>query len=188
MLQCLALAEKYVVMEPRSGWTSAPLPTSAMNMIRGVRRVHIASGLTFAPTTMAATMLRGMLREYIRIHHIDAVAPNRKCPFPHTHVNNVLLKLLRTPDGVVVDGTRVDYTKFRWVSGRACFEMLAETGNRGDEARRFTFASLVWFIGGAEVHSPTQWKHATPYGTSKEDVAKCMAILLRRMSSNAQRI
>ena len=38
-----------------------------------------------------------MLREYVRVHRIDAVAPERKCAFPHEAGNNVLLGLLSAP-------------------------------------------------------------------------------------------
>jgi hypothetical protein len=155
MLHCIALVRKYLTMSARSHASPGPLPDSAMAMIRGVRRVHIAAGLTFASSDLAKHVLKGMLREYVRIHRVDAVAPNRKCPFSHEVGNNVLLQLLRVAEGAAYKGRRVAFSEYKWLSARACFETLAETGNRGDEARRFTFASLVWKIGGAEVACPT---------------------------------
>jgi hypothetical protein len=123
---------------------SGPLPDSAMAMVRGVRRVHLAAGLTFAPAELAKHVLKGMLREYVRIHKVDAVCPDRKCAFPHEVGNNVLLRLLNVADGASYKGRHVSYDQYKWLSARACFEVLTETGNRGDESRRFTYSSLVW--------------------------------------------
>ena len=156
VLQCIVLIRKYVTMKPRSASSPGALPESAMQLIRGVRRVHLAAGLSFANFDMARGVLRGMMREYVRIYKVTAVAPNRKCPFPHEAGNNVLLGLLNAPQGGTHRGQTIDYASYKWFSLRACFEVLAETGNRGDEARRFTFGSLVWKIGGAEVAAPSR--------------------------------
>jgi hypothetical protein len=178
VLQCIALIEKWADMQPRSHSSPGALPGSAMSMLGGVRRTHTIAGLSFAPSQMAAQVLKGMLREYVRIHKLDGVAPERKCAFPHEVGHNVLLGLLRTPDGSSWKSHTVDYSEYRWRSARAAFETAAETGNRGDELRRFTFASLVWKIGGREVAAPSDAQLASlgeddgvwlKHSTSKSD-------------------
>ena len=95
-----------------------------MQLIRGVRRVHLAAGLSFANFDMARGVLRGMMREYVRIYKVTAVAPDRKCPFPHEAGNNVLLGLLNAPQGGTHRGLTIDYASYKWFSLRACFEVL----------------------------------------------------------------
>ena len=66
---------------------------------------------------------------------------------------SVIDDMLRAPD--------VEWDTYHWTAVRACFATLAEEGSRKDEVAkekastpfrkgRFTFASLVWKIGGAE--------------------------------------
>ena len=59
----------------------------------------------------------------------------------------------------------LDKSSYYWIAVDACFQTLAEEGSRKDEVAkksaatpfrkgRFTFASLVWYIGGAELRRP----------------------------------
>ena len=164
LLPALAILIMYAEMSPRSHADPAPNPRSVMAKVYGVAREHAKRGIKMAPLTMAAQVVQGMLRRYVEIHGADSLAPSRKKPL----TNAIILLMLAARDCATLGGSLVVcWATYFWISVRATFSVLAETGMRkGDVSKatkstphkkgRLTFAKLKWRIGGVEMAAPTR--------------------------------
>ena len=89
-------------------------------------------------------------------HDVHTLVPERKLSFTDT----IVADIFRCPDGASRGALTVRWDEYYWIAVDACFETLSEEGSRKDVVAkksaqtpfrkgRFTFASLVWFIGGS---------------------------------------
>ena len=148
-------------MRKRPGWHTPPSPLSALQVLRGVRRVHKRLGVPMAPLTMAVVLVNRLLDDYVRRHGHDALQPKRKEPL----TNPIIIGMLHLPDGTPIGSARVDWTALGWVALRAMYATLAQTGMRKSEValpanetfckRHLSRAALAWRIGGDFVTSPS---------------------------------
>jgi hypothetical protein len=162
LLVCLAFLLMYRDMRPRSRGDPMAKPQSCMNKLYAVRRAHERRGLKMVSLSMVDKVMKGMLRDYILEHDVDALAPKRKVPF----TNDMIIQMLATPDGASLGTLAVNRQSYFWVSAFATVATLAETGQRkGDISKpkattpfqrgRMTFAKLVWRIAGEKVPDPS---------------------------------
>ena len=173
--ECLLLAAglPFILgrMRRRPGWSTPPSPLSALQVLRGVRRVHKRLGTPMAPLTMACVLMNKLLDNYVRRHGHDALMPKRKEPL----TNPIICALLYLAQGTPVGGSgsgkalpssaKVDWAACEWVSVRAMFATLAQTGMRKSEValpageefgkRHLSRAAIAWRIGGRFITSPT---------------------------------
>ena len=185
ILKAVVLVRKYMTMRPRSNADAAADPRSAMACISGVSREHQRRGISMAPSDVAWRVLKGMCRSYVLTHGVRDV--RRKKPLDNTKIAG----MLATPEGAARAGLVWSWRSYAGVAHRAWICTLAEEGSRKDEIARgeasapsckgrFTFASLVWKIGGVEVPDPTPAQLASlseargdgaylEHGTAKND-------------------
>ena len=156
-----AMMHFYDQMHPRRRTDPAANPGSAKKVIEGVARRHVVRGIKMVPMTVVNLAVKGMCREYIEQYGVDTLVPERKLPF----TDAILRDIFRTPEGSRRGALTVRWSDYHWIAVRACFATLAEEGSRKDEVAkktadtpfkkgRFTFASLVWKIGGDELRRP----------------------------------
>ena len=148
-------------MRRRPGWRTPPSPLSALQVLRGVRRVHKRLGTPMVPLTMAVVLVNRLLDNYVRLHGHDALQPKRKEPL----TNPIICAMLSLPQGTPVGKRRVDWSQLEWIALRAMYATLAQTGMRKSEValpaddpfgkRHLSRAALAWRIGGRFVVSPT---------------------------------
>ena len=153
-----AMMHFYDQMHPRRRTDPAANPGSAKKVIEGVARRHVVRGIKMVPMTVVNLAVKGMCREYIEQYGVDTLVPERKLPF----TDAIMRDIFRTPEGSRRGALTVRWSDYHWIAVRACFATLAEEGSRKDEVAkrtadtpfkkgRFTFASLVWKIGGDEL-------------------------------------
>ena len=153
-------------MEGRRGFDEhgrrlPPLPGSVANVLRGVRRAHKRLGLPMASMSLAMRVCETLLNRYRDEHGPEALQPHRKEPLS----NQQVAALVSLRQGTPVGSTRVDYSDLYWISLRAMYCTLAQTGFRKSEVcvpdgkpfgrRHLSRANLAWKIGGRFVRSPT---------------------------------
>jgi hypothetical protein len=162
LLPALAILRFYADMSPRSKSDPAPNPRSALNKLYGIARAHKNRGYVMAPFTMAIRVMTGMLRKYVAEHGADCLAPSRKNPL----TNEMILDMFDTPDGSRSGRLVVAWSEYKWVSAKATFSVLAETGMRKADVSKptkaspqqkgkLTFASLRWRIGDVRLAAPS---------------------------------
>jgi hypothetical protein len=158
-LQAAALPWILSRMQPRG--RQFPLPTSAMQVILGVRRIHRRLGYDTVPFRQVSSVLKALMHEYCEIHGPEALLPHRKSPLPPEVVRG-LLGLCK--DAGVVIGSRVVHNSPFWISLTCLIATMAQSGLRKAEIssqKAFTKkdmsrASLYWLIQGVTVRSPTR--------------------------------
>ena len=142
------------------GYRKQALPSSAANVVRGVRRIHskYVPPITMVPFAHVASVLKGMNALYLREHDYRMLLRKRAEPWRKAHDHLAKFFKLRTQLGTSVAGYIVAHTVF-WVSYFACCETMASTGSRKSEMVTSTAglwrgteclsrASLVWVIAG----------------------------------------
>ena len=159
----LAAALPFILtrMRKRPGRDTAPTPLSALQVLRGVRRVHKRLGTPMAPLSLATVLCKKLLADYVRKHGHDALMPKRKEPL----TNPIIVSMLQLPNGTPVGSERIDWSTLEWTSLRACYATLAQTGMRKSEVAlpagvtfsraHLSRAALAWRIGGRFIVSPT---------------------------------
>ena len=147
---------------PHYGRPRPPQPQSALNVLRGVRAEHVASGITPPPLQLAARRSHELMLKYMREYGQQNLVEQRKAPLNH----QLITAMLAVPNGAPI---RKKGGKWRWDSSfgestRALFHTLAQTGfrkaeiavDRGEwDNTRLSFHSLRWKIRGKTVHSPS---------------------------------
>jgi hypothetical protein len=158
-LQAAALPWILSRMQPRG--RQFPLPTSAMQVILGVRRIHRRLGYDTVPFRQVSSVLKSLLHEYCEIHGPESLLPHRKSPLPPEVVTG-LIGLCKEA-GVVIGSRVVHHSPF-WVSMACLIAAMAQSGLRKAEIssqKSFTKkdmsrASLFWDIQGVTVRNPTR--------------------------------
>ena len=142
----------------------APLPSSAMNVLRGVRRIHKSQTpkIHMVPVAEVSDTLLGLVESYKQQHGYKMLLPRRKEPWRRPWV--VRISKLRHSRHLTLAGRRVDASLF-WCSWFAMWDVLCQTGFRKAEVsvpssgcfnpqEHLTRASLMWRIKGVEVADP----------------------------------
>ena len=114
-----------------------------------------------ASFSLAMRVCETLLNRYRDEHGPEALQPHRKEPLP----NSTVAALCGLPQGMLVGKSRVDYACLEWVSLRAQYCTLAQTGFRKSEVcvpdgkpfgrRHLSRGNLAWKIGGRFVRSPS---------------------------------
>ena len=149
----LALLFIYGRMGCRTGRRAPPRPSSALAVLRGIRRAHDRLGVKMADLSLATRLADALNREYIDAHGWEALQVDRVAPL----TNPLIAGMLKAE---AVAGDSVSATV-----GRALWATLAQTGFRkaevslGGEASFgpdcLTRHNVRWRIGGVEVADPT---------------------------------
>lgn len=115
------------VLQPK-GRQLPPKPSSAMAVLRGVRRIHVKRlGIETVSLTAAVQVCDGMLREYAERHGPEALIPRRKEPF----TRELILGLLNISNGTrLSDGSTVNWDTLEWRMMRALICFMAQSGFR----------------------------------------------------------
>ena len=137
------------------------LPSSVGNVIRGVRRIHKRLGVPMASMSLAMRLCETLLNRYRDEHGPEALQPHRKEPLTNPQVR----AFCSLPHGLVVGSSRVDHAGLEWISLKAQYNTLAQTGFRKSEVcvpdgkpfgrRHLSRGNLAWKIGGRFERSPT---------------------------------
>ena len=141
-----------------------PKPPSALQVLRGIRRVHTKRlGIETVPLTLAVRVVEGLLREYAHRHGPEALIPARKEPFS-TAIIKRLLHLIATAEGARVGHRVVRCGTLPWRSLATLIHFMAQCGFRkaevalaaGDEfgLMHLSLASVVWRIAAASPDGP----------------------------------
>ena len=151
-LLCMALILMYSWMRPRSRADPAADPRNAFKKLHAVRRIHRKRWppVEMVSLSVVATILKGMLREFVEIHGFRTLVPKRKLPL----TNHMADGILCVYEGATRAGLTVARTAYYWVAMLCLFAVLLETGMRkdevtGDKGRNgLSFTSCSWKIGG----------------------------------------
>ena len=151
-LVCMALILMYSWMRPRSHADPAADPRNAFKKLHAVRRIHRKRWppVEMVSLTVVATVLKGMLREFVEVHGFRPLVPKRKLPL----TNHMADGMLGVYEGATRAGLTVTRASHHWVAMLCLFTVLLETGMRkdevtGDKGRNgLTFASCSWKVGG----------------------------------------
>ena len=149
----LALLFIYGRMNCRKGRRHPPKPSSALAVLRGIRRAHARLGVQMADLSLATRLADSLNREYIDAHGWEALQVDRVAPL----TNSLIEGMLQSPP---VAGHDVGA-----VSGRALWATMAQTGFRKAEValgREAIFGpscltrhNLRWRIAGQELADPS---------------------------------
>ena len=115
------------VLRPK-GRPLPPKPSSAMAVLRGVRRIHKRMGIETVSLSVAVQACEGMLRQYAERHGPEALLPHRKEPFTREIILSFISDDLNGTR--LADGSTVDWSKLEWIEWRALVCFLAQSGFR----------------------------------------------------------
>ena len=159
-LLCMALILMYSWMRPRSRTDPAADPRNAFKKLHAVRRIHRKRWppVEMVSLSVVATVLKGMLREFVEVHGFRSLVPKRKLPL----TNHLADGILSVYEGATRAGLTVARATYHWIAMLCLFAVLLETGMRkdevtGDKGRNgLTFASCTWKVGGT-VYAVLTW-------------------------------
>ena len=148
---------------PARGHRDQALPSSAANVVRGVRRIHqrYVPRVDMVEFAAVADVLKGMNQQYLETHGYRKMLRKRAEPWRKHHLHKICD--LRKQVGVKVGKYTISVSLF-WVSYFAIIETMASSGSRKSEmaveglwnkARHLSRGSIVWHINGQMVTSPT---------------------------------
>ena len=150
---------------PARGHRDQALPSSAANMVRGVRRIHRryiprVDMVEFA-AVLVSNVLKGMNQQYLEAHGYRKMLRKRAEPWRRYRLHK--LCSLRKQTGTKVGKYIISVSLF-WVSYFAIIETMASSGSRKSEmmveglwskAWHLSQGSIIWHINGQMVTSPT---------------------------------
>lgn len=85
-----AAAVPWILSRMKSRGRPRPLPSSAVAVIRAVRRVHVSKGYELPPLKMVNLVLRGICDEYLELHGPESLWPHRKEPFQTKTIHGLM--------------------------------------------------------------------------------------------------
>jgi hypothetical protein len=144
----------WILQRMRGRGRKFPLPSSAANIIKGIRRVHITKGYELPPLTLVNRVLAGICDEYIELHGPESLRPHRKEPIP--------FELICALMSWIKENVQDDDLKLSCITAVA---LLTQSGLRKAEIssirRIFTKkcmsrASVTWLIDDVPVPHPTK--------------------------------
>jgi len=149
----LALLFIYGRMGCRKGRIKPPRPSSALAVLRGIRRAHDRLGVKMADLSLATRLADSLNREYIEAHGWEALQVDRVAP-----LTNSLIECMLAADAVAGDSVGA-------AMGRALWATMAQTGFRKAEVAQssgeafgpscLTRHNLRWRIQGVETADPS---------------------------------
>ena len=156
---------RYRELVPRSRRDAAAKPQSVRPYIDTVRNAHKRRGITLPPSSVVTNVLRGLLREYVRVHGSDALIPSRKEPIENAHVVSMYAHVRSASAGVnVTRSVTVSHGGVRFLCFRALLNALRQTGARKGDMIPVTAAEFDlscvrrsnarWLIGGKIYRDP----------------------------------
>ena len=157
-----------------------PKPSSALQVLRGVRRVHVKRlQVETVPLTLAVAVVEGLLREYAVRHGPEALIPQRKEPLSAAIIER-LLHIIATQEGARVAHKVLRCGTLPWRSLAGLIHFMAQCGFRkaevalapGDEfgPMHLSMANVVWRIAAASPDGP-DGKHTFIVCPTKEQLA-----------------
>lgn len=160
-----SLAVPWILARMSPGHHSVvPKPASAVQVIRGVRRVLTTMGMEPPPMAAINLVLKGLNRSYLDLHGPEALEVHRTEAIPHRWQVE-LVRLFRSSGRKLGQHTTQGGTSRTWVSLRALLCTLSQTGMRKAEVtsqtRAFTKAdlarsNLTWVVRGVVTQDPTR--------------------------------
>ena len=152
----------YSRMQPRRGFATPPRPASAVNVLRGIKRMHERLGLQFVNLTEVVAMCNSITQAYCEaLGGPEALNPRRAEPMH----NDEIAAVLGISDGAALGNWQYVARSRSGLSFKALTAVLAQTGFRGSEvsltaSKTFTKAtisraSVTWRIGGVDVPDPS---------------------------------
>ena len=154
---------RYGRMAPRSHNSPAVKPSSVRPYVDTVRNVHLRRGITLAPAPVVSRVLKGMLKNYVRVHGTDALIPTRKEPIENRHCAAIYAIGRSAP--ARVGRHTVSWRTPRFRCFKALLNGLRQTGGRKADMLPVTPAEFDrscvtrsharWLIHGVIVDDPT---------------------------------
>ena len=108
LFSVFTVLEYRVNIKPRKG--PAPQPQSAINNATAVKRVLKRGGISAVATPELTVILKGLLRQYLRLHGPETLVPTRAEPL----TNDDTLRIFNLPNGTLVNGVRHG----TWINGK----------------------------------------------------------------------
>jgi hypothetical protein len=150
-LLCFALLLVMATMRPRSKSSPAAKPSSAVDVLLAVRRMHAYLGYVMVPFRAVYEMLRGLRRRFVQRHGHEALLVRRKRPISYD-----MLRMLLEVTAVSLPGGRTWHrNSLLGVSTAAMICLLYSGGFRKAEivsgpegCMPLLFSSLTWHLGG----------------------------------------
>ena len=168
LFSVFTVLEYRVNIKPRKG--PAPQPQSAINNATAVKRVLKRGGISAVATPELTVILKGLLRQYLRLHGPETLVPTRAEPL----TNDDTLRIFNLPNGTLVNGVRqgtwingkpLDWAQPFWCSFKAFLATARQAAFRKadvlpvtaddfglESASRF---NLAWVIGGVHLAAPS---------------------------------
>jgi hypothetical protein len=157
-LLCAFLIWFYDLIQPRSKDSPAAKPSSAYQMVDGVRRCHRRAGIFMVSTKQLTMIMNGITAAHVAEHGSESLLPQRKDPIGP----DLARQLLSTPKGTVLGSKRLNWDDALFLNLGAMFALGVSTGFRKAEValpsgstfddRRLRRCSVLWEIDGA-VHA-----------------------------------
>ena len=156
LFSAYTVKEYRVNIKPKRGAPN-PKPTSAMNNALAVKRVLKRGGVSTVATPELTVILKGMLRQYIRLHGPESLLPKRAEPLTNADTE-AILRLGR--DGpVTINGRTLNWEQPFWRSFRAFLTTARAAAFRKADVLPATVAdfdmgsasraNLSWYFRGA---------------------------------------
>ena len=112
-------------IRPRGGRPQSK-PSSALGSLLSVRRTHKRRGVVMPRAPSVTLALRGLVKQYIRLHGVDALLPRRKEPLENWHV----AAMYGVPDHTALDSCVVLWDAAPWMCLRAVVNTTRQMGAR----------------------------------------------------------
>jgi hypothetical protein len=81
----------YARMQPRNGYSTPPRPASAINVLRGIRRMHLRLGLQFVSLTQVVAIANSVTSTYVQqLGGPQALSPRRAEPMRNNEIAGLL--------------------------------------------------------------------------------------------------
>ena len=158
-----ALPWIYGVMPAGAGRT-VPKPSSAVNVLRGVRRVQVALGYQPPALTSLNLALKGLMREVVDEHGPEVLEVKRTVPIPFA-TQCELVRLMRSSNSRLGSRVTNGATCLFWCSLIALTATLGSSGMRKAEVTSKTKklqktdllrSNLTWIINDVHESDPTK--------------------------------
>ena len=158
-----ALPWIYGVMPAGAGRT-VPKPSSAVNVLRGVRRVQVALGYQPPALTSLNLAFKGLMREVVDEHGPEVLEIQRTLPIPFI-TQCELVRLMRSTDSRLGSRVTNGATCLFWCSLIALTATLGSSGMRKAEVTSKTRklrktdllrSNLTWIINNEHETDPTE--------------------------------
>ena len=120
-------------MAPGPGRTF-PLPSSAVAVLRGIRRIHLTLGFEPPPSSVLNRCLKAIMNYYVDTHGAEALEPHRTEPIPFATIVELIRLVRSTRQKVSTVDTLTDgASSLFWTSLDCLISVHTDTGFRKAE-------------------------------------------------------